>query len=291
MSDLITTNLVKGFKANFMILSQQLKSRLRDAVREEPLTGEDDFFDAIGAADGADITDRHGDTQYASTPHSRRKVHAIPWQWADLIDKKDKVRMLGDPQSSYVITAAAAAGRRMDDHVIAAAFGTAYTGKAGTTPVTFPTSTNVVAVDLGGSAEGLTINKLLAAREIIYGNDVDEDIPLHCAVSQKQLTDLLKTTQVTSSEYNTVKALVRGEVDTFVGFKFHRSERLLVDSNSYRRVVAWAEDGLLLGVHEDVTVKIDLLPTKRYSVQVYVEMDMGSTRMEEEKVVEIKCDE
>ena len=86
MSAEITTALIKGFRANFEILSQQKKSRLRDSVREESLTGEDDYFDQIGAADGADITDRHGDTQYATTPHDRRKVSPIPWEWADLID-------------------------------------------------------------------------------------------------------------------------------------------------------------------------------------------------------------
>lgn len=292
MSDSINVNLVKNFRANFIILAQQMKSRLREAVREEPLGGEDDFFDRIGAADGADITDRHGDTQYAATPHSRRKVNAIPWQWADLIDKKDKVRMLGDPQSSYVITASAAAGRRMDDHIIAAAFGNAYSGKAGTTPVPFPTAaTHVVPVDLSGSAEGLTVNKLIRAKRLLKEKDIDPTIPLHIACAERQIEDLLKTTEVTSADYNSVKALVQGEIDTFMGFKFHQLERLLTDTNSYRRVIAWAEDGLLLGVHENVQVMIDRLPTKRYSVQVYVEMDMGATRMEEEKVVEVKCSE
>jgi hypothetical protein len=288
MSDQITTALIKGFRANFQILSQQKKSRLRNYVREEPLTGEDDFFDQIGAADGADITNRHGDTQYATTPHSRRKCTAIPWEWADLIDKADKVRMLGDPTSSYVITAAAAAGRRQDDHIIAAALGTAYTGKTGTTAVTFPAGQ---VVGVGSPVSGLTIAKLISAKSLFGQNDVDPDIALHICVAQKQLDDLLGTTQVTSSDYNSVKALVKGEIDTFLGFKFHRSERLAVDANSYRRVIAWAQDGILLGVSGDVTTHIDRLPTKRHTTQVRLELDMGATRMEEVKVVEVKCSE
>jgi hypothetical protein len=290
MSDQITTALVKGFRANFTLLAQQKKSRLRMAVREEPLTGEDDFFDRVGAADGADITSRHGDTQYASTPHDRRKVYAIGWEWADLIDKPDKVRMLGDPQSTYVQAAVASAGRRIDDHIIAAFFGTAYSGKTGTTAITFPTgATNVVPVNLSGSNEGLTVNKLIRAKRLLWEYDVDEDIPLHIAVTGEQLEDLLKTTQVTSADYNSVKALVKGEIDTFMGMTFHRSQRLLTDTSSYRRVPVWAEDGVLLGIHTDVKVYIDVLPQKRHSTQVRVELDMGATRMEESKVVEIKC--
>jgi len=290
MSDEISTALVKQFGANFQLLCQQKGSRLRNSVREEPIVGEDAFFDQIGASDGADIVDRHGDTQYASTPHARRKVTPVPWQWADLLDTADKVRMLGDPQSTYVQAAVAAAGRRMDDHIIAAALGTSYVGKTGATPVTFPTA-QLIAVDFN-TTETMTIAKLIEAKRILLSNDVDEDIPLHICMSAQQLmNDLMNEEKITSADYASIKALVRGEINEFMGFNFHRSERLLVDASAYRRVIAWAQDGILLAVAEDQKTEIDRLPTKRYSTQVYVEMDMGSTRMEEEKVVEILCSE
>jgi hypothetical protein len=290
MSTEINTALVKGFKKNFQMLCQQKLSVLRGSVREEPLTGEDDFFDQIGAADGADITDRHGDTQYTVTPHSRRKVAAIPWEWADLIDKQDKVRMLGDPQSDYVKTAVAAANRRIDDHIIAAFFGTAYTGKAGTTAVTYPTSaTYVVPVNLSGSNEGMTLNKLIRAKKLLLALNNEADAEMNIAIAPYQLDDLLKITQIGSADYNTVKALVAGEIDRFMGFKFHVSNRLLTDSSSYRRCPVWVTDGVLLGVSSDQDVMIDVLPQKRHSTQVRIAMDMGAVRMEEAKVVEIKC--
>lgn len=290
MSDQISTALVKGFKKNFQLLCQQKVSLLRNAVREEPLTGEDDFFDQIGAADGADITERHGDTQYVVTPHSRRKCSAIPWEWADLIDKPDKVRLLGDPQSDYVKTAVAAANRRIDDHIIAAFFGTAYTGKTGATAVTYPTSaTYVVPVNLSGSNEGMTLNKLIRAKKLLLALNNEPDASYHIAIAPYQLDDLLKITQIGSADYNTVKALVAGEIDKFMGFTFHVSNRLLTDTNSYRRLPCWAEDGVLLGVSADQDVMIDVLPSKRHSTQVRVTMDMGAVRMEEAKVVEIKC--
>lgn len=290
MSDQISTALVKQFGANFELLVQQKGARLRNAVREEPITGEDAFYDQVGASDGADIVDRHGDTTYASTPHARRKVTPIPWQWADLIDKADKVRMLGDPQNTYLKAAVASAGRRMDDHIITAALATAYTGKTGSTAVTFPAAQQIAASF--GTDAGMSLAKLIEAKRILLSNDVDEDIPLHVCMSSYQLmTDLMNEDKVTSADYAAIKALVKGEINEFMGFTFHRSERLNKDGSGDRRCIAWAEDGILLAVAEDVKNEIDRLPTKRYSVQVYVEMDMGATRMEEEKVVEIKCTE
>jgi hypothetical protein len=288
MSSEISTALVKQFHANFDLLCQQKDSRFGDCVRSEPINAEDGFYDQIGESDGADITTRHADTQYADSPHERRKVTPIPWQWADLIDRADKVRMLGDPQNTYLMAAHAARNRRKDDHIVNAFFGTAYTGKTGTTAVTFPAA-NVVAVDLGGSAEGLTINKLIRARKLLIDNDVDMDNEeLFIAVNGKALEDLLKTTQVTSADYNTVKALVNGDIDTFMGFKFKTSNRLLTDASGYYRLPVWAKSGMLLAVAEEQTVEVERLAAKNYSTQVYVGCDMGATRMEEEKVIEIK---
>ena len=84
---------------------------------------------------------------------------------------------------------------------------------------------------------------------------------------------------------------MQGDIDTFVGFKFIISNRLDTDTNSYRRVIAWAKDGLKLAVGKDVTARISERDDKSYSTQVYYCMSIGSSRMEEEKVVEIKCGE
>ena len=290
MSTEITTALVKQFHDNVTILAQQTNSRLGDCVRNEPINAEDGLYDQVGAADGTDITTRHADTVYANTPHARRKITPIPWQWADLIDRADKLRMLNDPQGTYTQIAVASLNRRKDDHIINGFFGTAYTGKTGTTPVTYPTAaTHVVPINLSGSNEGLTINKLIRAKKLLIDLDVDLDVEeLYCAVNGKALEDLLKTTQVTSSDYNTVKALVQGDVDTFMGFKFKKTNRLLLDGSGYIRIPAWCKSGMMLATADDMTVKVDQLPTKNYSTQVYVGADMGATRMEETKVIEIK---
>jgi len=285
MSTQITTAFSQQFSANVQLLSQQRGSILRGGVSEESVTGEKAFFDQVGAAAAVKRTSRHGDTPVVETPHSRRMVTMDSYEWADLIDDVDKVKMLIDPTSTYAQAAAAAMGRAMDDAIITAATGTSKTGKSG------GTSTSMLAANqiANGSAD-LTVAKLIQAKKILDNGSVDPSIPRHIAVGPDQIEALLNTTSVTSSDFNTVKALVQGEVNTFMGFQFHMSTRL-GKSGNIRTCFAWAEDGVKLAVGKDVQSRIDERADKSYSTQVYYCATFGATRMEEAKVVQIDCDE
>lgn len=286
MSVEITTAMVEQYRSNVQLLAQQKGSRLRNSVRIEGIVGENSFFEQIGATAAQKKTTRHMDTPQIDTPHSRRKVSMDDYVWADFVDNEDKLRTLIDPASAYAINAVNAFGRSIDDVLIAAASGTSYTGKTGGTAVALPSSQKIAEGNTG-----LTIAKLIDAKGLFWTNDIDEDIPLHLAVSSQQLQDLLATTQVTSADYTNIKALVKGEVDTFMGFTFHRTQRLAVDASDIRTCFAWAQDGLLLALGADIHTKISERPDKNYLVQVWCGMSLGATRMEEKKVVEIGCDE
>ena len=212
----------------------------------------------------------------------------MDYEWADLIDSQDMVRTLISPESSYAKAAAAAMGRAIDTEIIDAAFGDAKTGKEGGTTTSFPAGQQV---GVGSPAAGLTIAKLVTAKKLLDAASVAPSIPRFIAVSPEQIEDLLNNTTVTSADYNTVRALATGDIDSFVGFKFIVSNRLDTDSSSYRRVIAWAQDGIKLAVGKDVTARISERDDKSYSTQVYYCMSVAATRMEEEKVVEIKCSE
>ena len=288
MSFEITTAFVDQFGANIDMLSQQKESRLGGFVRNETQTGETQYFEQVGPTEVEEAASRHDDTPRMDTPHARRKVVLRTFRWADLIDKADKVRMLIDPTSSYAQAAMMSMNRKRDDLIIEAALGTAYTGKTGSTAVALPSTQKIV----HGSA-GLTIAKLLEAKEIIDGNDVDEDIPRYIAVTAAQVSDLLNTTEVKSVDYNSVKALAEGKIDSFMGFQFKRTQRLTSDGTS-RQVIAWAEDGILISRGEGAemtTTRVTERSDKNYSVQVFREENFGATRMEEKKVVEIACNE
>jgi hypothetical protein len=63
---------------------------------------------------------------------------------------------------------------------------------------------------------GLTLAKLLSAKETMDGDDVPENGRVIVCTSD-QISDLLNTTEIKSSDFNTVKALARGEIDSFLG--------------------------------------------------------------------------
>ena len=294
MSIQITTAFVQQYRANVEHLVQQKGSRMRPLVRAESQNAEFDFYDRIGSTSAQEVTGRHQDTPLINVPHDRRRVSLRDFDWADLIDRTDRIRMLIDPTSPYSQNAAYALGRKMDEIILDAAFGSVFTGKTGSSTVSFPSSQQiaVVYVESGAAANsGLTIGKLRRAKQILDANEVDPTERRYIAVTAKQVNDLLRTTEVTSADFNTVRALVQGELNSFMGFEFVRTELVRTNASSHRRVCCWAQSGLLLAVGSDITVDIGPRRDKRNSTQVYVSASFGATRMEEEKVVEIICAE
>jgi hypothetical protein len=283
MSSQVTTAFVQQYSANVQLLSQQMGSLLRDKVRQESVVGKNAFLDQVGSVTAIEKTSRHSDTPQIDTPHARRRISLADYEFADLIDQNDKVRLLIDPTSSYAQAAAMAMGRAIDDVIITAALGTAYTGETGST------STANANQIVHGSA-GLTIAKLRTAKQTLDLSDVDPSIPRHIIVSPRQISDLLNITEVTSSDFNTVKALANGEINTYLGFNFIVSNRLTLSSTT-RSCIAFAQDGLALGIGKDVNARIDERADKSYATQVYYCMSIGATRMEEDKVVEVQCTE
>jgi hypothetical protein len=150
MSTQITTAFVEQYKSNVFHLAQQKGSRLRGAVAAQVRTT------------------RHSNTPQIDTPHSRRKVTLADYDWADLIDQEDKVRMLISPQSEYAKAGAYAMGRAMDDAIIAAASGNAFGGVAGATSIALPAGQKIAV-----GTTSLTVAKLIAAKEILDASDVD----------------------------------------------------------------------------------------------------------------------
>jgi hypothetical protein len=309
MSTEITTAFVKQFGANVFHLSQQKGSRLRSAVRVEPVVGDARFFDRIGKATAQTKTGRHADTPILNTPHSRRMVTLVTKEYGDMVDQADKIRTLNDPTNDYSMAAQWALGRAMDQAIVDAATGTAYSGVAGATSVVMPATQKIASINSAANAGAyLNVQALRRAAKILDANEVDESIQRFFAFNSTQKEALLSETEVSSSDFNTVKALVSGQINEYMGFKFIRLELLndrsgslsfeystgavgsgSGDANGYDQCLAWGKDGLLLGLGQDIVAKIAERPDKSFGVQVYASMDIGATRMEEEKVVEVLC--
>lgn len=287
MSTQIEKNYVNQFRSNLELGLQQKGSKLEQTVRVETQKAEFDYYDSIGATKARRVTERHGDTPLISTPHDRRRVGLVDYDWADLIDKKDKIRLLADPTSSYQVNARYAMGRARDEEIINAFYGKAYTGKDGATEVSFK-SGNIISASQ--TETGLTIAKLIDARTIALEKQNDPDEEWFVGITAKQLNNLLNEDKIQSQDYNNIKALVEGKVDTFMGFKFIVSE-LFQKVEGNRLCPVWCKSGMLLAVGEDITVDVSVRNDKRNATQIYVAQSIGATRMHEDKVFQIKCKE
>lgn len=287
MSTEITVAFVQQYRDNVISLSQQRGSLLRDKVRQDFEKGKAFYFERVGATTAVKKTTRHGDTPLVNTPHSRRRVTPFSYEWADLVDDADRVRMLISPESTYAQNAAYAMGRAMDDAIIEAFYGNAYAGEDGSTAVALPDSQKV---PQDGTPSSITLAKLIAARTILQKADVDPDDPRHCILSPAAMGALLNISEAKSADYNTNRVLVNGRVQTFMGFDYTECNRLpIVTGGTYRASYIWCQSGVGLMVADDVKTRITERADKSYSVQVFVSMDIGATRIEDEKVVEIPC--
>ena len=293
MSLEVSTAFVDMYTANVDTLVRQEGSQLRETVLMERIKGKQAFFEQIGGVAAREKTGRHQDVEYSDTPHRRRRVATRYFYITTLIDEDDKIRMLIDPASEYAKAQADALGLEIDRTIIEAATGTAYTGVDGTSTTAFDTSmvVDVQVRDPGVTAAdyGLNVAKLLKAHSLLNANHVPRT-DRYIVVNARQLESLLNSTKATSADYAAVKALVQGEVDTFVGFKFRHSEYLEQDTNNDDKVIFYHKRGLKLAIGMELKTSMDRIPQKHNALQVYSGIDVGCTRMQEEMVGYIECD-
>lgn len=288
MSFSIPQSFVDQFSANVQLLSEQRMSRLMPTVQQEDVTGETFARERIGLTKDAAIvtTDRHGDTPLDNTPHSRRWGFIQDYDVADLIDRQDRVKLLIDPQSSYTIKHAGVMGRTMDDVIISAARGSAATGRDGAGSQALPSGQKIAA---GGT--GMTLSKLIQAKEILDANEVDPMIPRYLALNARGVSQLLEDEKLTSADYNTVRALQRGSLDEFMGFTFIRLERLNDDGSGNSYALAYAGLAVVMGVAARPSTIVAPRPDKRMAQQLYTWGSWGAVRVEDEMVVEVAFDD
>lgn len=312
MSQQIDQAFVQQFSSNIYMLAQQKGSRFQPHVRNEQHVGESVFYERVGAVAAAKKTSRHSKTPQMDTPHSRRRVTVDDFNWADLIDKEDQVRLLIDPTSAYAQAAMWALGRSKDDEVIFNATGNAYSGQNGATAVPLPQAQILAAVD-GATLTGVNLNvqTLRRINQSFEAAEIDPSIERYIACQSSQMYSLLGDDKVINMFYNEVRPLVDGQVDKYMGFTFVRTERLAKTTATVaydpslgttgagagtapvgaRMAIAWCEDGLLLSTGRDITGRISERDDLNYSTQVYASMSIGATRMEEVKVIEVLCTE
>lgn len=295
MPDTITVASVQQYKANVELLLQQKESRLRNAVTVGSYVGKAaSVVEQFGEATAVQRTSRHSDTPLLSLSQDKRWVFPSDYEWASLIDNQDRLRAIIELTSPYAMAGAAAMNRVMDDVILAAIFGTNYTGENGTTSETFGTvgsGTYDVSVNTGGTASSLNVAKLQGAIRILMTANKGELMePVYGAISSYEHDALLKEVQVHNKDYGGTAVLVDGKVKRFMGIDFIITERLTVTAGD-RLIPIWLKSGMHLGMWDGVTAKISERNDKGHATQVYLAMTLGATRTQLGKQVRVSCDD
>ncbi|MBQ4479088.1 MAG: hypothetical protein II943_00440 [Victivallales bacterium] len=316
------------YAQNVYMMAQQQGSLLYNHVSRIDMKGEKRTLERAAPTQAQQITTMYGDTPIAHTRFSRRVLTATGWHWGDMLDWQEEQGMapIIDPTGSITQSGAYAMGRALDSIIInKGLYGSAVeetrvnhaSGSTWNSPdlvaagsestVAFPDAQKLN-INLGGSGSGtaaytgLNLEKLLSARSLLGKSKIPMKAPgqeVVMVIGQSQLDDLLRITQVQSSDYNTVRALVAGEVDTFLGFKFvivdedllpiYSTTASSTTTNHGRICFAYLKSNVVLAQPQPIQTTISTRADKCNNWQVYSKMKAGATRYEDVGVVHIPC--
>jgi hypothetical protein len=199
----------------------------------------------------------------------------IAAEYSDIFNQQ-KVNF--DERRELVQVVSGAIGRRMDQLVIDA--------------LNAASSPSTVATTVGGSGTNMNLAKLLAAKKALDTKNVPAEG--RCMVIHANgLSALLDETELTSSDFSTIKSLSTGEIDTFLGFKFitlgDRDEGGL-PLPSTRTCFAFHRDAIGMGIGMGQRSEINYVPEKT-SFLVSSMFSAGAIAIDDEGIVKISATE
>ncbi|WP_425363767.1 phage capsid protein [Candidatus Tisiphia endosymbiont of Hybos culiciformis] len=253
---------------------------------------------------------------------SRRFLTAAAYHWNATMDRNDKLNLLTDPTSHFPKMAGWAMGRQQDRVIISAFASPVRAGRTGSNVINFDVANNVVPVGIrvtdvnlslnaqaavaanrgiiSSKRAGLTVDKLIKAHHILKKRSFGMYDKLYLLCSSNQISDLLRDPQITNYDYNNVRALVSGEVNSFLGFTFITSEMLggIFDNTgegnrpryAVRDCYAFNEGAIRFNTVSGSNKKgVEELLQYHYAKVLYYSEAFGASRDNEQAVVVIKC--
>ena len=199
---------------------------------------------------------------------------------AEYSDIFSQAKVNFDERQELVQVVAGAMGRRQDQMILDALSGSS--------------TSLTVANSIGGATTNMNIAKLREAKRLLDKGNVPPD-GRHIIIHANGLSNLLSETSVTSSDFNSVKALVQGEINTYLGFTFHvlgdRSEGgLPIDGSLDRTCYAFHKDAVGYGEGIAMRTEINYIPEKT-SWLVNEVFSAGAVAIDDEGIVKITCRE
>lgn len=264
---------VRQFQEGFEQAYQQETSIFDPLVERDTQKSEFKSWQRIGEAEEmTEDTTRYGDNPTSEIPHDNRRISLRHFELGKYIDPKDLMKVVSDPSNGYSQALLKSGKRKRDDFIIDKFFDDAYTGKEGSTNVSYTrtpddendatirvgtlnagssnpittagrytlTGANTEGVSVGanfdgagGTASGLTIEKLKGFRTALLRIEaIEQEDIIPLVMTSYQFEDLLGQDEIINSDYAVRKSLAEGHITTWGGYRFINSERLLISSGS-----------------------------------------------------------
>ena len=306
-----------AYKTGYEHVLQEVKDVYAGYTRVDTIEGEKKAYDFMGTIELTEKTTRFGDVPINETDHNRRWLAPRWFRKGIYIDDLDKIALMADPTSDYIQALAKGAIRVKNDVVFAAFEGDVSGGKdwAVTTADVFsfndavPTAASMWASEggrtiphdstkgaqVGGTSAGLTIDKLILAREGLTQLKNDPNSIFNFVCSPRQLSDLLREAETQSIDTNVIRSLVSGQIKEYMGFRFVVDYNVVIgssndidaDTNIYP-CYAFTNDALLVAQHTAPMFTVDWIPQKQIW-QVFGQIGVCAGRMDEDKVIKVEC--
>ena len=234
---------------------------LRGTVRvRNNVVGNKATFNKMGKGSATQRTAPSSDAIAMNVGHSYVEATLTDWEANDYSDIFAQKEVLIDEVQELAGTIRGAIGRRRDQILIDAM-------TAGSFAATVPTTT-------GGAATGMNLAKLLAIKETFDDNEVPEE-GRYIALTSNGFKNLLNEEKLTSADYATVQALVRGEINTFLGFNFkrigkrtegglpHGGSGKYATTGDVQDAFAWHKDAIGEAIGIEMKTGVDWVPHKK----------------------------
>ena len=190
--------------------------------------------------------------------HDRQTATMTNWNAPEYTDIFDQAEVNFDEKSELAQTIAKAIGRREDQIIIDALAGVSYAGDLVNdgNPDTGFTST---------VSTNFTLDTMRTAKAHLDDIEAEDSERFFC-IRTAALQELLTDNTVTSSDFNTIRALVNGDLDTYLGFKIKtigtRTEGGLPGAAAVRQAFAWQKAAIGIAIGIDLKTTIDWVAHK-----------------------------
>lgn len=226
-------------------------SKLRSTVRTKTgVVGSTHKFPIMGKGIASARTPQT-DVTPMNIDHSTATATLSDWVAAEYSDVYDLSKLNFDERKELAFIVAQAMGRRLDQLILDAMDASANATQVG--------------INVGGTNSSLTVEKILEASRRMNALGVPSG-DRHFAISARSLEGALLETQIGSSDFNVVKALAMGEVNTWGGFQFHviedRTEGGVPLSSTTRTNFAYHRDAVGLAIGIDMRTESNYIPEK-----------------------------